>query len=198
MIRINLLPHREEKRRFKRQQFFALAGMVLALAAAIVGLGWSVISGYIGAQNEKNEFLKREIASLDKQIAQIKDLQTNIRLQVARKEIIESLQRDRSEPVAMLNELAKQIPDGTFVKSFKQTGATIALDGVSQSNARVSTLMRNLESSPTFQDPKLIETKASGGKDKRNQEFRLTTTVTRAPTTAEAEAKTGAPQRGSN
>jgi type IV pilus assembly protein PilN len=196
MIRINLLPHREEKRRYKRQQFFALAGLVAVLAVAIVGLGWSIISGYIGAQNEKNEFLKREIASLDKQIAQIKDLQANIRLQVARKEIIESLQRDRSEPVAMLNELAKQVPDGVYIKSFKQTGATIALEGVSQSNARVSTLMRNLESSPTFQDPKLIETKATSGKDRRYQEFRLTTTVTREPSEAEKEDKRASPQRG--
>lgn len=195
MIRINLLPHREEKRRFKRQQFFALGGLMAVLAAAIVGLGWSVISGYIGAQNEKNQFLQREIASLDKQIAQIKDLQTNIRLQVARKEIIESLQRDRAEPVAMLNELVKQIPDGVFIKSFKQTGANISLEGSSQSNARVSTFMRNLESSPVFQDPKLIETKAASGKDRRVQDFRMTTTVTRAASETEADARQ-TPQRG--
>lgn len=195
MIRINLLPHREEKRRFRRQQFFALAGLVAVLAAAIVGLGWSVISGYIGAQNEKNEFLKREIAQLDKQIAQIKDLQTNIRLQVARKEVIESLQRDRSEPVAMLSELVKQVPDGVYLKSMKQAGATLNLEGVSQSNARVATLMNNLESSPVFQDPKLVETKATTAtKGPRLQEFRMSVAITRAAPTSEAADKVATPR----
>jgi type IV pilus assembly protein PilN len=181
MIRINLLPHREEKRRFKRQQFFASAGLVVVLAAAIAGLGWSVIAGYIGAQKEKNEFLTREIATLDKQIAQIKDLQAKIRLQVARKEIIESLQRDRAEPVNLLNELAKQTPDGVYLKSFKQAGTTVSLDGYSQSNARVSTFMRNIESSATFQQPRLIETKAATVSGRRLQEFKLTAVVTREP-----------------
>lgn len=196
MIRINLLPHREAKRRARRQQFFATAGLVAVLAIAIIGLGWSVIAGYIGVQKEKNEFLKREIAALDKDIAQIKDLQEKIRLQVARKEIIESLQRDRSEPVDILNELAKQMPDGVYLKSFKQTGSNVTLAGFSQSNARVSTLMRNLESSEAFQAPRLVETKAATVSGNRLQEFSLNVAVTRtaapvASTPAKVPAKGG-------
>lgn len=192
MIRINLLPHREEKRKLKRQQFFSLVGLVLVLGAAIIGLVWSVISGYISAQNEKNEFLKREIAVLDKDIAQIKDLQTKIRLQVARKEVIESLQRDRSEPVVVLNELARQVPDGLYIRSFRQTGTTVSLTGVSQSNARVSTFMRNLESSPAFESPRLIETKASGGKEGKFQDYQLTVVVTRESPAAGKDDKAAA------
>lgn len=180
MIRINLLPHREEKRKARRQQFYGLAGMVAILGALIVGLGYSVIAGYIGAQEGKNEFLKQEIAGLDKQIAQIKTLKDQIRLLLSRKQVIESLQRDRAESVQLLNELAKQMPDGVYVKSFKQVGQVVNLGGFSQSNARVSTLMRNLESSPIFESPTLIQTAASNAGGRRSQEFALTVRVTRA------------------
>ena len=148
MIRINLLPHREEKRKARRQQFYGLFGLVSVLAALIVFLGYSIISGYISAQETKNEFIKKEIALLDKQIDQIKRLQEQTQALLARKQIIESLQRDRAEAVRLLSELAKQMPEGVYVRSFKQDGVKIVLSGYAQSNARVSTLMRNIEASP--------------------------------------------------
>ena len=180
MIRINLLPHREEKRKAKRQQFFALAGIVTILSGLIVGLGFTIISGYISAQADKNAFLKKENQALDKQIAQIKTLKSQIQLLLSRKQVIEALQRDRAESVHLLNELAKQMPDGVYVRSFKQDGLVVHLSGFSQSNARVSTLMRNLESSPIFESPSLIQTAAANVSGRRSQDFAMTVRVTRA------------------
>ena len=173
MIRINLLPHREEKRKAKRQQFFALAGMVTILGALIVILGYTIINGYIGVQADKNAFLKKENQALDKQIAQIKTLKDQIQLLLSRKQVIEALQRDRAESVHLLNELAKQMPDGVYVRSFKQDGLVVHLSGFSQSNARVSTLMRNLDDSPWFEQPALIEIKAVTVNNLRANEFNL-------------------------
>ena len=104
MIRINLLPHREEKRKAKRQQFYVLLGLVSVLAGLIVFLGYTVIGGYISAQEEKNDFLKKEIAVLDKQIEQIKRLKEQTQALLARKQVIESLQRDRADAVRLLSE----------------------------------------------------------------------------------------------
>ncbi|MDE2583880.1 MAG: fimbrial protein, partial [Betaproteobacteria bacterium] len=105
MIRVNLLPHREAKRKARRQQFFALGGLVCVLAALIVFLGYTVIGGYISSQEEKNDFLKKEIAVLDKQLEEIKRLKEQTQALLARKQVIESLQRDRAEAVRLLSEL---------------------------------------------------------------------------------------------
>lgn len=180
MIRINLLPHREEKRKARRQQFFALGGLVSVLAALIIFLGFSIIGGYIGTQQAKNDFLKSEIAVLDKQISQIKGLQEQIRLLLSRKQVIENLQRDRAEPVRILGEMVRQLPDGVYLKSLKQQGTTVSISGYAQSNARVSTLMRNIEDSPYLERPVLIETKSAVVSSKRLQEFSMTLGVTRA------------------
>jgi hypothetical protein len=112
MMRINLLPHREEKRRARRQQFYALLGLVTVLSGLIVFLVYSVIGGYISAQDARNDFLKKEITLLDKQIDQIKRLKEQSDALMERKRIIESLQRDRAEAVRLLSELAKQMPEG--------------------------------------------------------------------------------------
>lgn len=198
MIRINLLPHREEKRKARRIQFFALGGMVSVLAGLIVFLGFSIIGGYIGVQEQKNEFLKKEIATLDKQIAQIKGLQEQIRLLLSRKQVIESLQRDRAESVNMLNEMAKQMPEGVYLKTMKQTGNRVDLTGFAQSNARVSTLMRNLSGSPYFARPALVQTQAAAVAGRRLNDFNMNVTIKppviedgkpAAPAPAAAEAK---------
>ncbi|MDQ5959344.1 MAG: type pilus assembly protein PilN, partial [Pseudomonadota bacterium] len=144
MIRINLLPHREEKRKAKRQQFFVLTALVAVLAGLIVFLGYSIISGYITTQDERNDFLKKEIAVLDKQLEEIKRLKEQTAALLSRKQIIESLQSDRAEAVQLLNEMVKQMPEGVYLKSLKQEDRRITMTGYTQSNARVSTLMRNL------------------------------------------------------
>lgn len=174
MIRINLLPHREEKRKARRQQFYGLLGLVSVLAALIVFLGYTIISGYISAQEEKNGFLKKEIAALDKQIDQIKNLREQTQALLARKQIIEALQQDRAEAVRFLGELAKQMPEGVYLRSVKQEGAKISMVGYAQSSARVSTLMRNIEASPWLEKPVLIEIKSAIVDKRRLNEFTLT------------------------
>lgn len=193
MIRINLLPHREEKRKARRQQFYVLSGVVVALAGLVVFLVYSVIGGYISTQEERNAFLKKEIALLDKQIAEIKRLQEQTQALLSRKQIIESLQGDRAEAVHLLNEMVKQVPEGIYLKSLKQNGRTIQMVGYTQSNARVSTLMRNLEASPWVEQPKLLEIKAVTLDKRRVSEFSLNATLTRAPATA---AEKGTPPAG--
>jgi type IV pilus assembly protein PilN len=180
MIRINLLPHREEKRKARRQQFYSLLGMVSILAGLIVFAIYTVIAGYISAQESKNEFLKKEIAILDKEVDQIKRLKEQTQALLARKQVIESLQRDRAEAVLLLSELTKQMPEGVYLRSIKQDGLKVALTGYAQSSARVSTLMRNVEASPWLEKPVLVEIKAVIIDKRRLNEFSLNAQIKRA------------------
>lgn len=179
MIRINLLPHREEKRKARRQQFYGLLGMISVLALLIVFLVYTIISGYIAAQESKNDLLKKEIAVLDQQIEQIKRLKEQTQALLSRKQIIESLQRDRAEAVRLLSELVKQMPEGVYLKSIKQDGVKLFMSGYSQSNARVSTLMRNIEASPWLERPQLVEIKATMIDKRRLNEFILNASMKR-------------------
>ena len=160
MIRINDLPHREAKRKARRQQFYVLLGLVSVLAGLIWFLGFSIINTQANAQDEKNEFLKREIASLDKEIDEIKKIQEQTNALLARKRVIEALQANRTETVHLFNELAKQVPEGIYLRTLAQTGQRIAVTGYAQSNARITTLMNNLDESPLLERSTLIETKA--------------------------------------
>lgn len=192
MIRINLLPHREAKRKARRQQFYTMAGLVSVLAGLIVFLFYSIIGGYVSSQEEKNAFLKNEVSLLDKQIEQIKHLKEQTQALLSRKQIIESLQRDRAEAVNLLSELTKQVPEGIYLRSIRQVGQRVDLVGYTQSNARVSTLMRNLEASPWLENPQLVEIKAVTADKRRLNEFSMNVTLTRAPD-QEADKKTGKP-----
>ena len=182
MIRINLLPHREEKRKARRQQFYVLLGLVSVLAAVIWFLGFSVINRQINIQNEKNEFLKREIASLDKEIAEIKKIQEQTNALLARKRVIEALQANRTETVHLFNELAKQVPEGIYLRTLTQTGNKIALTGIAQSNARITTLMNNLDESPLLENSTLVETRSEVVGNRRLNAFSITTVITRQTT----------------
>jgi type IV pilus assembly protein PilN len=179
MIRINLLPHREERRKALRQQFFALAGLVAVLAGAIWFVGFTFINTQIENQEAKNVFLKKEIAELDKQIEEIKKLKEQTDSLLARKQVIESLQANRSETVHLFNELARQLPSGVYLRSIKQDGQKIALIGYAQSNARVSTLMHNLDASPYLERPILVEIKAVTQGKRRMNEFSMLIHFTR-------------------
>lgn len=179
MIRINLLPHREEKRKARRQQFYGLLVMVSVLAGLIVFLTYSIIDGYISSQEERNDFLKSAIVVLDKQIDEIKRLKEQTQALLARKQIIESLQRDRAEAVRLLSELVKQMPEGVYLRSIKQDNTRISMAGYAQSSARVSTLMRNIEASPWLEKPRLIEIKAVLVEKRRLNEFNLNALIKR-------------------
>jgi len=171
VIRINLLPWREARRRAQRQHLGVLGGMVAVLGLLIVGAVHLTIAGYIAVQSERNEFLKRENVRLDKEIEEIKKLKTEIAALLARKQIIERLQADRAQAVYMLQELVQQVPDGVYLKAIKQTGLKINMTGYAQSNARVSTLMRNFAASPYLENPDLVEIKAVFVSNKRVSEF---------------------------
>lgn len=179
MIRINLLPHREEKRKARRQQFYVLLGLISVLAGVIWFLGFTVINREINQQNEKNEFLKREIASLDKEIAEIKKIQEQTNALLARKRVIEALQANRTETVHLMNELAKQVPEGIYLRTLAQTGNKITLTGYAQSNARITTLMNNLDESPLLEQSTLVETKSDLVNNRRLNAFSITTVITR-------------------
>ena len=180
MIRINLLPHREEARKAKRRHFYLMVGAAISLAGLVVFLGYTIINGYIAAQDSANAFLKAEIAVLDKQLAEIKLLKEKTQALLARKQVIEDLQRDRSETVYLLSELVKQVPEGVYLKSLKQDGAKVNITGYAQSNARVSALMRNLEASPWLENPQLIEVKAAILNGRRSNEFAMNFMLTRS------------------
>ena len=188
MIRINLLPHREEAKKARREQFFVLAGLVSVLAALIVFAIYTVIDGQVSAQSGSNDFLKKEIAVLDKQLDQIKRLKEQTQALLSRKQVIENLQRDRGETVYLLSEMVKQVPEGIYLKTLKQDGLNVSLTGYAQSNARVSALMRNIEASPWLENTQLIEVKAGLLNNRRINEFSMTFVLTRAQL---EEAKSG-------
>lgn len=192
MIRINLLPHREEKRKARRQQFILFSALAALGGVLVWFIGHSIIAGYVDGQDEKNALLKQEIALLDKEIAEIKGLREQAEALLSRKQVIESLQTNRTEPVHIFNELARQMPEGLFFKSLKQTGSRINITGYAQSNARVSNLMRNLDASPHLQNAELVEVKAAVLNTRRVSEFNLNVSIERQPV-EDAEKLKGQP-----
>jgi type IV pilus assembly protein PilN len=160
MPRINLLPWREQERKVRRREFGIAAGAAV-VAALVFALGGKLVySSWIDAQNQKNSLLKKEIVKLDAEIADIQDLEDRKQRLVARMEIIEKLQRKRPEIVHQFDELVRTVPDGVYLSSLKQTGNKLEIKGVAQSSTRVSTFMRNIDSSTWMDNPELqvIET----------------------------------------
>lgn len=194
MIRINLLPWRAARRKDQRQHLAVLGGMVAVLGLLIVGAVHLTIAGYISVQNDRNEFLKRENVRLDKEIEEIKKLKTEIAALLARKQIIERLQADRAQAVYLLQELVQQVPDGVYLRTIKQTGLKVNLSGYSQSNARVSTLMRNLGASPYLENPDLVEIKAATVSNKRVSEFNMNVSQKRLQSEDSGKAGKAAPK----
>lgn len=180
MIRINLLPHREMRRRQQQQHFFVMLGVVLAIGAATWFAVHTYLSDRLDEQNGRNKYLEAEIVKLDKEIEEIKKLKEQTAALLARKKVVETLQSNRSEAVHLLDQLARQLPDGMYLKSIKQQGNKVAITGYTQSQARVSTLMRNLEASQHLENPSLIEIKAVNLGSARINEFTMTIAITRA------------------
>ncbi len=192
MILINLLPHREEKRKQRKQSFFiALAGC-LVLGGLITGAWFSVLQQMTSAQESRNSFLKSEIARLDTQIKDIATLRTEIEALKARQKAVEDLQTDRNVPVHLLDELVKQTPEGVYLSTIKQNGQIVTLTGVAQTNERVSEMLRNtLYNSPWLERPELIEIKAvnmtaANREQRRLFEFSMRVTLKRPQTVAPA------------
>lgn len=190
MIRINLLPHRELARAARRRQFNALLGITVAAAVAIVVLGHSVIAARQSAQDARNAYLQQEIAKLDAQIGEIKKIREQTQALLARKQVVETLQSNRTEVVHLFDQMIRILPEGLYLRSVRQTGKTITIAGYTQSSARVSTLMRNLEASPWFESPRLIEIKAATVNNLRANEFVLSVQQAR-PQADEAKEQEG-------
>ena len=173
MMRINLLPHRQIKRA-ERQREFGLMGLMAAGAAcAVIFLGWQYLGSQKDSQLERNGRLEVAITGLDKEIADIKDLKDQISNVLERKQIVENLQSNRSQSVVILDELTRQLPEGLYLKSIKQTGNLITLEGVADTNARVATLVRNLSVSNWMELPNLVEIKSITVNNIKQNEFVL-------------------------
>ncbi len=158
-VRINLLPHRAQKRMARKRQFVSLAVLLSIAGLAVVGLVHLVLSSQIDRQNQRNLLLKGEIVKLDDQIKEIDKLRDQIQQVLARKQVVENLQANRNEAVHLLDQMVRQLPDGIYLRTIRENGTKVQIVGYAQSNARVSTLMRNIESSPWISKPELVEVK---------------------------------------
>ena len=195
MIRINLLPHRELARAARRRQFSALLGIAVATGVVIVVLGHTVIAARQSTQEARNAYLNQEIAKLDSQIGEIKKIREQTQALLARKQIVETLQSNRTEVVHLFDQMIRLLPDGLYLKSFKQAGDVVTISGYTQSSARVSTLMRNFDSSPWFESPSLVEIKAATVNNLRANEFVLTVKQTHQQSD-DAKTAQGAKDKG--
>jgi len=193
MIRINLLPHREEKRRERRQQFYTLSGMMVALGAAIWLLVHMVNSTAIDSQAARNSIFETQTAALDQEISDIKILREQIDRLVARKRVIETLQSNRAETVHLFNEMPARVPTGVYLISIQQTNDKITLKGFAQSNARVSYLMSNLDASPFLERPELKESKAQELNGRRTYSFEVNFYIEHSAPDSEQAEEAAAP-----
>lgn len=177
MPRINLLPWREQERKIRRREFMVAAGGAI-FAAVIFVLGGKVLySSWTDAQNEKNALLKKEIVKLDAQIADIQDLENRRQRLLARMEIIEKLQRKRPEIVHLFDEIVKTVPEGVYLTAIRQTGNKLEIHGVAQSSTRVSTFMRNIDSSVWMDNPVLQVVESAKDSPTGGSNFTLTSDV---------------------
>ena len=161
MIKINLLPHREARRKLKKTAFIALLGLSAAAGVVIVMAVGGYNASRISIQNQRNDLLKVANTELDKKIVEIATLKQEIEALKARQQAVEDLQGDRNQPVYLLEELVRQTPQGVYLKSFKQEGQRVAMVGYAQSQERVAELLRNLASgSPWLERPDLVEVRS--------------------------------------
>lgn len=192
MVRINLLPHRQIKRAERQRQFNLMLAATAVAAAVLVFMGQTYIGAQVDSQLDRNSRLTAANEKLDKEIAEIKDLKDQINSVLERKQVVENLQTDRSQAVVVLDEIARQLPEGMVLTSIKQQGKTITLQGIADTNARVATLVRNLSTSAWMEAPRLIEIKAVADKTAKTKQNNFTMTVNlKAPKAEEVAPKTG-------
>jgi len=174
VILINLLPHREERRKRRKAAYFAGLGLAAAAGLAIVGIWYLALQQMTSSQQDRNAFLTGEIKKLEVQIKDIATLKAEIESLKARQKAVEDLQIDRNVPVHILNELVRQTPEGVYLTAIKQDGQTLNLNGIAQTNERVSELLRNTaNNSEWLVKPELIEIKASNVQTANREQKRL-------------------------
>lgn len=198
MILINLLPHREARRQERKRAFFAALGLAGLVGVGIVILWFGVLQQMISQQETRNRFLSEEIKKLEEQIKDVATLRAEIEALKARQKAVEDLQTDRNVPVYLLDELVKQTPEGVYLTSVKQNGNVVTVGGLSQTNERVSELLRNTAyNSPWLERPELVEIKAvTLGKDRdqrRMFDFSMRVSIKRPQAPASAASGASAP-----
>jgi type IV pilus assembly protein PilN len=192
VILINLLPHREEKRKRRKAAYFTALGFAAVVGALAAGLWWGVLDQMKSAQEERNAYLGSEIKKLEAQIKDIANLRAEIDALKARQKAVEDLQTNRNIPVHLLNELVKQVPEGVYLTTIRQSGRVVAVNGVAQTNERVSEFMRNtLYNSPWLEKPELVEIRAgaaqAGGRG-RLYDFSMRVSIKQPPAPAPVAA----------
>jgi len=195
VILVNLLPHREERRKRRKIAYFAGLGVAAGLGLAAVGLWYLVLLQLTSTQQVRNAFLNTEIKKLEVQIKDIATLKAEIESLKARQRAVEDLQTDRNTPVYVLNELVKQTPEGVYFNTVKQDGQVLSVNGTAQTNERVSELLRNTaNNSEWLTRPELIEIRAAstGKEQKRVFDFSMRLNVKRPQDKAAAEAASAA------
>lgn len=199
MILINLLPHREAARKRRKDLFNVGLGLSALSGGLLAGLIFLWFQAQISSQQDRNQMLQNEIKRFDAQIKDIAGLETEIAALRARQQAVEDLQSDRNLPVHLLTELVRQLPEGVYVNSMRQDGQSVTLQGVSQSNERVSELLRNLgNNSPWFSRPELVEIVAGNvtlaPRDiRRVANFNIRVKLVRAKEAEKAKASSSAP-----
>ena len=189
MTKINLLDWRAQRREQIKQRFFVMMGAAVAVAAVIFGVTYLTMKNAIDLQNDRNNYLKQQIAEVvDQKIKEIQELEKVKNNLLARMRVIEELQASRSATVHFFDELVNTLPEGVTLTSIKQAGTQVTVEGAAESNGRVSTYMKNLEASAWFDDPKLIVIKTTESGTARRSDFTLqVTNLTKATTGATPE-----------
>jgi type IV pilus assembly protein PilN len=173
MTKVNLLDWRAQRRAQRQQRFVLMMGLGVAVAAAVFAVAFLMISNAISLQNDRNNYLKQQIADVDQKIKEIQELEKVKNNLLARMRVIEELQASRSATVHFFDELVNTLPEGVTLTSIKQSGAAVTVEGAAESNGRVSTYMKNLEASAWFDDPKLVVIKTTEGGGQRRSDFTL-------------------------
>jgi type IV pilus assembly protein PilN len=194
VILINLLPHREEKRKRRKQAFFTGIGVAAFAGVLLAGGWWFVLDQLKAAQEARTAFLQTEIKKLEAQIKEVANLRAEIEALKARQKSVEDLQTDRNMPVHLLNDLVAQTPDGVYLTSVRQTGQNVAITGVAQTNERVSEMLRNtLYNATWLTKPELVEIVAQTTQGRRQYNFAMRLTLKRPQAAAPAASAPSAP-----
>jgi type IV pilus assembly protein PilN len=173
MTKINLLDWRAARREKRRQAFVARMGLGVVAALGAVALGWIMMGNAVSRQQERNSYLSQQIAEIDQKIKEIEELEKVKQNLLARMRVIEQLQSSRSATVHFFDEIVNTLPDGITLTAVQQNGDKVQINGVAESNGRISSYMKNLEASPWFDDPKLVVIKTSEQNRQREGQFTL-------------------------
>lgn len=188
--RINLLDWRAERRAKRKQQFLSILGLSMLASAAVVGLGWTMVSSAVSSQLDRNAYLQRQIDETAQKIKEIEELEKVRDNLLARMRVIEELQASRSASVHFFEEIVNTLPDGVSIKLIRQTPEGVTIDGTAESNGRVSTYMKNLEASPWFKNPMLVVIKTSEQEQLRRGDFQLQVQALKSPADASSSGNT--------